>query len=59
MNAIQKNSFFDENDMREINDIKRQMVVELQEKVDDLMEEKRQLLVEIQKLKNGDSDGKT
>jgi hypothetical protein len=35
------------------------MVVELQEKVDDLMEEKRQLLVEIQKLKNGDSDGKT
>lgn len=59
MNAIQKNSFFDENDMREINDIKRQMVVELQEKVDDLMEEKRQLLVEIQKLKNGDDDGKT
>ena len=38
MNAIQKNTFFDENDMREINDIKRQMVVELQEKVDDLME---------------------
>lgn len=59
MNAIQKNTFFDENDMREINDIKRQMVVELQEKVDDLMEEKRQLLVEIQKLKNGDDDGKT
>lgn len=57
MNAIQKNTFFDENDMREINDIKRQMVVELQEKVDDLMEEKRQLLVEIQKLKNGDDDG--
>ena len=57
MNAIQKNTFFDENDMREINDIKRQMVVELQEKVDDLMEEKRQLLVEIQKLKNGDNNG--
>ena len=54
MSAIQKNTFFDENDMREINDIKRQMVVELQEKVDDLMEEKRQLLVEIQELKNGD-----
>lgn len=57
MNAIQKNTFFDENDMREINDIKRQMVVELQEKVDNLMEEKRQLLVEIQKLKNGDNNG--
>jgi len=59
MNAIQKNTFFDENDMREINDIKRQMVVELQEKVDDLMEEKRQLLVEIQKLKNGDGNEET
>ncbi len=59
MNAIQKNTFFDENDMREINDIKRQMVIELQEKVDDLMEEKRQLLVEIQKLKNGDNDEET
>jgi hypothetical protein len=56
MNAIQKNTFFDENDMREIDGIKRQMVIDLQEKVDDLMEEKRQLLVEIQRLKNGDSD---
>jgi len=35
------------------------MVVDLQEKVDDLMEEKRQLLVEIQRLKNGDGDEKT
>jgi hypothetical protein len=59
MNAIQKNTFFDENDMREIDGIKRQMVIDLQEKVDDLMEEKRQLLVEIQRLKNGDSDEKT
>lgn len=59
MNAIQKNTFFDENDMREIDGIKRQMVVDLQEKVDDLMEEKRQLLVEIQRLKNGDGDEKT
>ena len=56
MSAIQKNTFFDENDMREIDGIKRQMVVELQEKVDDLMEEKRKLLLEIQRLKNGDSD---
>lgn len=53
MNAIQKNTFFDENDMREIDGIKRQMVVDLQEKVDDLLEEKRKLLAEIQKLKNG------
>jgi hypothetical protein len=59
MNAIQKNTFFDENDMREIDGIKRQMVIDLQEKVDDLMEEKRQLLVEIQRLKNGDGDEKT
>ena len=59
MNAIQKNTFFDENDMREIDGIKRQMVVDLQEKVDNLMEEKRQLLVEIQRLKNGDDDEKT
>lgn len=59
MSAIQKNTFFDENDMREIDGIKRQMVVELQEKVDDLMEEKRQLLAEIQRLKNGDDDEKT
>ena len=45
--------------MREIDGIKRQMIVDLQEKVDDLMEEKRQLLVEIQRLKNGDGDEKT
>lgn len=56
MSAIQKNTFFDENDVREIDGIKRQMVIELQEKVDDLMEEKRKLLLEIQKLKNDDSD---
>ena len=42
--------------MREIDSIKRQMVIELQEKVDDLMEEKRKLLLEIQRLKNGDGD---
>lgn len=57
MSAIQKNTFFDENDMREIDGIKRQMVIDLQEKVDDLMEEKRRLLLEIQRLKNGNSNG--
>ena len=59
MNAIQKNTFFDENDLREIDGIKREMVAKLQEKVDDLQEEKRQLLLEVQRLKNGDSDEKT
>lgn len=54
MSAIQKNTFFDENDMREIDSIKREMIVKLQEQVDDLQEEKRKLLVEIQRLKNGD-----
>ena len=59
MSAIQKNTFFDENDMREIDSIKREMVGKLQSQVDDLTEEKRLLLLEIQKLKNGDDDEKT
>ena len=52
MDAIQKNAYFDENDYNEIKDIKRELVVELQEKVDDLLEERRILLLEIQKLKS-------
>lgn len=59
MSAIQKNTFFDENDLREIDGIKREMVIKLQNQVDDLMEEKRKLLLEITKLKNGDDDEKT
>ncbi len=59
MSAIQKNTFFDENDMREIDSIKREMVAKLQEQVDDLTEEKRQLLLRIQKLENGDNDEET
>lgn len=58
MSAIQKNTFFDENDMREIDNIKREMVAKLQSQVDDLTEEKRRLLLEIQNLKNGDNDEK-
>ena len=59
MSAIQKNTFFDENDMREIDSIKREMVAKLQEQVDDLTEEKRRLLLRIQKLENGDNDEET
>lgn len=54
MQAIQKNTFFDESDINEIKDIRRELVSTLQEQVDDLMEEKRKLLIEMQKLKNGD-----
>lgn len=56
MNAIQKNTFFDENDMREIDGIKREMVIKLQQQVDDLTEEKRQLLLKIQRLESGDGN---
>lgn len=50
MQAIQKNTFFDENDINEIKNIRRELVSKLQEQVDELMEEKRQLLVKIQDL---------
>ena len=59
MSAIQKNTFFDENDLREIDGIKREMVVRLQEEVDNLTEEKRKLLLKIQELENGGVDEKT
>lgn len=56
VDAIRKNAYFDENDLNEIGDIRRELVNKLQNQVDDLMEEKRQLLLEIQELKgNGDS----
>ena len=48
IDAIQKNAYFDENDYNEINEIKRSLVIELQKQVDDLMEEKRQLLIKLQ-----------
>lgn len=56
MNAIQKNAYFDENDMQEIMEIKRSLVTELQGQVDDLMEKNRRLLIKIQELENGDDD---
>ena len=51
VNAIQQNTYFDENDYNEIKDIRREVVDKLQTQVDKLTEEKRQLLIEIQKLK--------
>lgn len=52
VNAIQQNTYFDENDYNEIKDIRREIVDKLQLQVDKLTEEKRQLLIEIQKLKS-------
>lgn len=51
VNAIQKNAYFDENDYNEIKDIRRELVDKLQSQVDNLMEDKRKLLLEIQNLK--------
>jgi len=54
MKAIKENGFFDENDNKEITEINRKLVIDLQHKVDDLMEEKRLLLIKLQELENGD-----
>jgi len=54
MKAIQQNGYFDENDELEIKSIRRQMVIDLQNQVDDLMEEKRKLLIKLQKFELGD-----
>lgn len=56
VNAIQQNTYFDENDYNEIKDIRREVVDKLQTQVDKLTEEKRQLLIEIQKLKSTKGD---
>ena len=53
MRAIQQNGFFDENDMRDIKDIQRKLVIDLQNKVDGLLEEKRLLQIKIQQLEAG------
>jgi DNA-directed RNA polymerase subunit RPC12/RpoP len=49
--ALRANTFFDENDKEEIFDIQRSKIQALQAQVDDLIEEKRQLVVEIDALK--------
>lgn len=58
LKAIKQNTFFDENDKEEIFQIQRELVEKLQAQVDDLLEEKRQLLIQIEAMQNtGDSDG--
>ncbi len=52
MKAIKQNTFFDENDIEDIKNIKTELVNELQNKVDDLMEEKRLLILKLQALEN-------
>lgn len=52
MKALKQNTFLDENDVRDIKDIRIELVNDLQSKVDDLMEEKRLLLLKIQELEN-------
>lgn len=56
LKAIQKNAFFDEDDLSDIQHIRRELVVELQKQVDDLLEEKRKLNVKIQKLEHSDEE---
>ena len=50
LRAIQKNAFFDDDDMADIQNIRRELVIELQKQVDELLEEKRKLNVKIQEL---------
>jgi hypothetical protein len=58
MKAIKANTFFDENDKEEIFQIQREKIEVLQAQVDDLMEEKRQLLIQIDAMqRSGDSNG--
>lgn len=60
--AIKANSFFDENDKEEIFQIQREAIQKLQRQVDDLMEEKRLLIIEMDAIRaaqaeRGDADG--
>lgn len=56
--AIKANTFFDENDKGEIFEIQRELIQKLQTQVDDLLEEKRLLIVELEELKaTGEDDG--
>lgn len=56
LKAIQKNAFFDEDDLQEIKNIRREMIIDLQKQVDDLLEEKRQLIIKIEKLEHSDEE---
>lgn len=56
--ALRANTFFDENDKEEIFDIQRSKIHSLQTQVDDLLEEKRQLIAQIDILKRaGEENG--
>lgn len=48
--AMRKNTYLDENDWKEIGDIRRELVDKLQKENDDLREEKRQLLIRLGEL---------
>ncbi|MPL95067.1 hypothetical protein SDC9_41230 [bioreactor metagenome] len=56
--ALRANTFFDENDKDELFDIQREKIHGLQSQVDDLLEEKRQLIAQIDMLKRaGEENG--
>lgn len=62
--AIKQNGMFDENDKQEIFDIQRDLIQELQEKLDNTMEKNRFLIIENSELKqntntNGDKNEQT
>ena len=44
--AIKANTFFDENDKEEVFEIQRELIGKLQTQVDELLEEKRQLIIQ-------------
>lgn len=54
MKAIQNNTYFDENDIDDIKDMRLEYINQLQQKNDDLLEENRLLKIKMQGLENGD-----
>ena len=52
MQAIKKNSFFDESDQKEIVDIQRELIEKKDKALDDALEENRLLYVNIEKCKS-------
>lgn len=54
--AIKSNTFFDENDKEEIFEIQRELIQKLQAQVDDLLEEKRQLIIQLDAFKAAGED---
>ena len=53
LKAIKENTFFDENDQKDVFEIQRELIQNLTSELDDLKEEHRLLLIENQKLKSG------